>query len=125
MKNVPQFASKRIYEPVSEADGQRVLIDRLWPRGISKDKAAIALWLKEVTPSTALRQWLHSEPEGLGEFARRYRLELDQQPEAVQQLLDMARTGPVTLISAVKDFDRSHVRVLLEYLQDTLNARKK
>ncbi len=111
------FRVKRIYDPVEAGDGLRVLIDRLWPRGVSRERAAVGLWLKEVTPSTELRQWLHSEPEGWPEFARRYRLELAQQPEAVAQLLKAARSSPVTLLSTVKDFEHSHVSVLVGLLQ--------
>lgn len=117
MGRSPAFQAKRIYDPVSPADGLRVLIDRLWPRGISKDKAAIDLWLKDVTPSTGLRQWFHSEPDGWMEFARRYRMELEQQPAAIRRLIDAAQAGPVTLVSAVKDMERSHVSVLLALLQ--------
>ena len=100
------FRVKRIYDPVEAGDGLRVLIDRLWPRGVSKERAAVGL-----------RQWLHSEPEGWPEFARRYRLELAQQPEAVAQLLKAARSSPVTLLSTVKDFEHSHVSVLVGFLQ--------
>lgn len=116
MKKTAAFLAKRIYDAPEEADGLRVLVDRLWPRGITKEKAVVHLWLKDVTPSSELRQWIHHDPTQWDEFRRRYFAELDQHPDAVQQLRDAAGEQTVTLLSAVKDLARSHVSVLLEYL---------
>lgn len=125
MKARPDFRIKRVYDPVSAADGLRVLVDRLWPRGVSKEKATIDLWLKDITPSTRLRQWFHDEPSEWETFSHRYRLELEQQPLAVQQLLDAIQGHPVTLITAVKDTKHSHLSVLLAFLQERQALLKK
>lgn len=118
MQQASGFFIKRIYEPPAASDGLRVLVDRLWPRGVSKADARLDLWLKEVAPSTALRRWLHSDPSRWQEFAKRYEQELAQQPEALAQLRRTAQRGAVTLLSAVKDIPHSHVPVLLAHLQD-------
>lgn len=117
MKKTLNFLTKRIYEAPEKSDGFRVLVDRLWPRGITKERAAVDLWLKDVTPSNELREWIHHESDDWAEFARRYHHELDQHPEAVEQLRQAARSGPVTLLSAVKDIGKIHVPALLDYLR--------
>jgi uncharacterized protein YeaO (DUF488 family) len=111
------FTIKRIYDAASPDDGLRVLVDRLWPRGLRKEDAAIDLWLKTVTPSGELRKWIHAEPEHWAEFRQRYFAELEQQPEAVQELREMGRSGRVTLLTAAKNIEQNHVLVLREYLQ--------
>ena len=85
---------KRVYEPAEEADGFRVLVDRLWPRGETKEKARVALWLKEVAPSTELRRWFHHEERLFDEFAARYRAELDANGELVEQRLLVVEPAP-------------------------------
>lgn len=94
---------KRVYEAPSPDDGMRVLVDRLWPRGLSKEKAAVDLWLKELAPSTELRKWFGHAPEKWEEFQQRYRQELVQQPEALQRLSELAAGGPVTLLFGAKE----------------------
>lgn len=97
------LALKRAYEPAEANDGTRVLIDRLWPRGVSKDHAAIDLWLKELAPSTALRTWFGHDPARWAEFKRRYAEEVLQHPEPFAQLHALARKGRVTLVYAARD----------------------
>lgn len=93
---------KRIYEPRTPDDGVRVLVDRLWPRGISKSRAALDLWLKDAAPSTALREWFEHRPERWAEFQRRYREEL-RDSAAIDQLREISRTQRVTLLYAARD----------------------
>ncbi|MFZ5792348.1 MAG: DUF488 domain-containing protein [Pseudomonadota bacterium] len=89
---------KRVYEPVSPDDGTRILIDRLWPRGLAKAEAAIDRWLKEIAPSNELRHWYGHEPSRWLEFQRRYARELSDQAALLEELRDLARKGPVTLL---------------------------
>ena len=107
---------KRAYEPASPEDGQRVLVDRLWPRGLSKERAAIDLWLKEIAPSTGLRQWFGHEPQRWEEFQRRYHAELDANGEVVGQLREVIRAGKTTLIYGAKDEAHNDAVVLAAYL---------
>jgi uncharacterized protein YeaO (DUF488 family) len=107
---------KRIYDPAEAADGQRVLVDRLWPRGITKERAALSLWLKDIAPSNELRNWFHSDRQQWQEFQRRYRAELDANGESVQQLLDLMASGRVTLLYAANDAERNHAVVLADYI---------
>jgi len=106
---------KRAYEPVSDEDGQRVLIDRLWPRGISKDKAKLDQWLKDVAPSAALRKWFDHKPERWPEFQRRYRHELDTNP-AMAELRSLAKKGRLTLVYGARDEAHNDAVVLAELL---------
>ncbi|MGH3831635.1 MAG: DUF488 domain-containing protein [Pseudonocardiaceae bacterium] len=111
---------RRAYdEPVPE-DGARVLVDRLWPRGLSKDKAAFDEWCKPVAPSTALRKWYNHDPERFEEFGRRYQVELDEpeRAEAVAHLRELASRGTLTLLTATKHADISEAAVLAELLRD-------
>ena len=110
------LALKRAYEPASPADGTRVLVDRLWPRGVDKQHAAIDEWMKDIAPSTALRKWFGHDPARWAEFRRRYEAELAENP-AVGQLRDLARKGPVTLIYAARDEAHNQALVLRDYLQ--------
>src|SRR5690606_454308 len=114
---------KRVYEPVEEQDGYRVLVDRLWPRGISKSDAAINLWLKEAAPSTALRQWFNHEPEKWNEFKARYFSELDDNMPILQQLLEAAKAGTVTLIYSSRDEAHNQAVALREYLEKLMDKR--
>ena len=107
---------KRAYEPAAEGDGRRVLVDRIWPRGVSKDEARIDLWLKEVAPSTALRQWFGHKPERWAEFRKRYRHELDNNGDAVAKLRALARRGAVTLLYAARDTEHNQAVVLADFL---------
>ncbi|WP_019929361.1 DUF488 domain-containing protein [Nocardia sp. BMG111209] len=113
------FRVTRIYEAPDPADGTRILVDRLWPRGVSKQQAHVDEWARDVTPSTELRRWLHGDPEHRQrEFERRYRDELggEQQQRALTRLRELANEGAVTLVTAVKDTAHSHIPVLLEQL---------
>ncbi|MET9217725.1 DUF488 family protein [Streptomyces sp. NPDC003300] len=114
------FRVRRIYDDVDAGDGLRVLVDRLWPRGVSKERAAVDDWCKVLTPSAELRTWYHAHPDRYADFARRYRAELagPEQVPATQRLREQARAGSVTLLTAVKDPEHSHVPVLLAHLTD-------
>ena len=108
---------KRIYEQPSADDGQRVLVDRLWPRGISRETARIDDWLKEVAPSDELRRWFGHDPERWDEFRHRYRLELAGKGDLLGQLLRDADRGVVTLLFAAKDEEHNNAVVLKELLE--------
>jgi uncharacterized protein YeaO (DUF488 family) len=94
---------KRAYESPDPDDGTRVLVDRLWPRGVSKGDAAVDLWLKDLAPSTELRKWFGHDPIRWQEFRERYAAEVRQHPEPFDQLRDLARKGPVTLVYSAHD----------------------
>ena len=104
-KTAGRFRIKRIYEPASKDDGLRVLVDRLWPRGIAKKKAHIDLWLRDLSPSDALRRLLHADPAKWDEFVRAYGRELKQEPArtALADLRKLPRSRPVTLLYAARD----------------------
>lgn len=108
--------SARVYDEVSDEDGTRILVDRVWPRGIRKDDPRVGHWLKEVAPSTELRKWYGHDPEKKTEFAERYRAELKQDPAAgaLEELRELAGRGEVTLVTATKDLKLSQVPVLLQ-----------
>ncbi|MEG0821547.1 MAG: DUF488 domain-containing protein [Burkholderiaceae bacterium] len=107
---------KRAYEPAAADDGQRILVDRLWPRGISKEHAHLDLWAKEISPSTELREAFHHDPGRLADFVRAYHAELDANPSAVAQLTALARKGRLTLIYGAKDEVDNNAAVLRDYL---------
>ena len=94
---------KRAYEPPTADDGTRILIDRLWPRGVTKERAAIDQWMKDISPSTKLRQWFGHDPSRWDEFRRRYATEVHQHPELLDQLRSLARKGPITLVYSASD----------------------
>lgn len=108
---------KRIYEPCAAADGVRILVDRLWPRGISRDAAHVDFWHKDIAPSADLRKWFAHDPAKWTEFKARYRAELGGNPEAVARLAELGRRGPVTLLYAAKDEQHNHAIVLSEFMQ--------
>lgn len=112
---------RRVYDDPSPRDGARILVDRVWPRGVSKEAARLHEWCKDVAPSAVLRRWYGHRPERFAEFRRRYLAELaDPQPAAaVDRLHQMLRTGPVTLLTATKDIDHSQAAVLAELLRGT------
>jgi uncharacterized protein YeaO (DUF488 family) len=109
--------TKRIYEPADAGDGFRVLVDRVWPRGVSKAEARIDEWLKEVAPSTALRQWFAHDPAKWAEFKRRYWGELAQQAEPIGLLHEMRSTKGVTLLYGARDEWHNNAVALKEYLE--------
>jgi uncharacterized protein YeaO (DUF488 family) len=110
------IALKRVYEPANADDGFRVLVDRLWPRGVSKDEAAINLWLKDAAPSTALRQWFQHKSEKWEPFKARYFAELDSNREALAPVLKALATQKVTLVFASRETRFTHAAALREYL---------
>lgn len=109
---------KRVYDPPSGDDGQRILVDRLWPRGLSKEKAHIALWMKDIAPGDELRRWFAHDPEKFAEFRRRYEAELAASParEKLDELRSLAQAGPVTLVFAAKDTEHNNAVVLRDLL---------
>lgn len=109
-------ALKRVYDPPSRTDGKRVLVDRLWPRGLSKDEAQVDVWLKEVAPTTELRRWFGHDPQKWREFERRYRAELKHNP-AMDELREHVRNGPVTLVYAARDSMHCNAVVLKKLLE--------
>ena len=106
---------KRAYEPPAETDGTRVLVDRLWPRGVAKSRARIDLWLKEVAPSTELRKWFGHDPDKWPEFQKRYRAELKDNP-ALSELREQSRQGKITLVYAARDELHNDAVVLRQVL---------
>lgn len=110
------IALKRAYDPPDEADGVRVLVDRLWPRGLTKKSAAIDQWPKDVTPSNELRKWFHHDPDRWDEFRRRYLAELKDKGSELDELRKLAQAGPITLIYAARDTPHLHATVLRDVL---------
>jgi uncharacterized protein YeaO (DUF488 family) len=111
---------KRAYDPPASSDGYRVLVDRIWPRGVAKEGLKVDAWLKEVAPSTALRKWFGHDPKKWDEFMRRYARELEPHAAALEQLVEHARAGHVTLVFAAKDAEHNNAVALREYLQGRL-----
>jgi uncharacterized protein YeaO (DUF488 family) len=110
------FVTKRIYEPVSAGDGERILVERLWPRGVRKQDAAIDEWLKDVAPSTALRKWFGHDPSRWDDFCERYAAELDARPDVVAALRARGRRRRVTLIFSSKEERFNNAVALRDYL---------
>lgn len=113
---------KRIYDPASPDDGARILVDRLWPRGIRKDDAALTLWLKDIAPSSDLRHWFNHDPARWDEFCRRYHTELSTGGEAVHTLRDYLAKGPVTLLYAAHDTVHNNAVALADYMRKAQEA---
>lgn len=107
---------KRAYEPASPADGNRFLVDRLWPRGTKRESLALTAWLKDVAPSDALRRWFGHDPARWEAFRRRYRAEIESNPASLQPLRDALARGVVTLVYAARDETHNQATVLLEFL---------
>jgi uncharacterized protein YeaO (DUF488 family) len=114
---------KRVYEDISPTDGRRVLVDRLWPRGLSKAKLQLDAWLPEVAPSTQLRQQFAHETQAFEAFRAQYRAELAAHPEYWQGLLEPAEQGMLTLLFSARDPQLNNARVLAEFLEDELQRR--
>lgn len=112
--------TKRIYEnPVNE-DGYRVLVDQLWPRGLKKEDARIDRWVKEIAPTTELRKWYNHDPGKWTEFRRRYFEELDQHPETVSELVELARERKITFLFSSKETKLNNASALKEYIENKL-----
>ncbi len=106
---------KRVYENPDEKDGFRILVDRLWPRGMTKEKAGIDLWLKDIAPSTELRKWFDHDHEKWKEFQKKYLKELKDNKEAVNELKEHLKKGRVTLLYSAKDQEHNEAEVLKKY----------
>ena len=113
---------KRAYDPPATGDGRRVLVDRVWPRGIAKDDLQIDAWLKDLAPSTELRKWFGHDPAKWDEFRKRYARELEQRTETLEELLEKARAGRVTLIFSAKDAQHNNAVALREHLERRLRS---
>jgi uncharacterized protein YeaO (DUF488 family) len=116
---------KRAYEPVSRADGMRVLVERLWPRGVSKAELHLDGWIKDVAPSTELRRWFSHDPEKWPEFRARYFRELDSRPESWRPLLSAVRRRTVTLVYSSHDEEHNNAVALKDYLQTKERRRRR
>ncbi|MCE5308054.1 MAG: DUF488 domain-containing protein [Acidobacteriales bacterium] len=108
---------KRIYEPPDKDDGLRILVDRIWPRGMPKERAAVDLWLKDVAPSDDLRKWFGHKPDRWPEFKSRYHRELEKYKQPLKEIATNGREAPITLLYAAKDEDHNNAVALQEYLQ--------
>ena len=115
--------AKRVYDSPSPGDGYRVLIDRLWPRGLSKEKARIDEWARELAPSDELRRWFGHRPERFDEFRRRYTDELRAQADAISELRRRARTGTVTIVFGARDAEHSNAAVLVPIVKRGFSKR--
>ncbi|MBO0752287.1 MAG: DUF488 family protein [Bradyrhizobiaceae bacterium] len=116
MKSKHAVRTKRVYEPPAQDDGKRVLVDRIWPRGLTKQRAAVDVWLKEIAPSAALRTWFGHDPERWEEFRERYFEELRANSGEVARLLDLRSAGKVTLLFGAHDPERNNAAALQAYL---------
>ena len=119
------LTAKRVYEPPAPGDGARFLVERLWPRGIKKADLPLEGWCKDAAPSTALRRWFAHDPAKWPEFERRYRAELDDNPEGWRPLLEAARRGPVTLLYSAHDTGHNSAVVLKAYLEGKRSTRRR
>jgi uncharacterized protein YeaO (DUF488 family) len=116
---------KRAYEEPEDGDGKRYLVDRLWPRGLTKASLKIDGWLKEIAPSQALRRWFNHDPTKWDEFRRKYFKELDARPEFWEPLIDAARKEPITLIYSAHDTEHNNGVALAEYLKARKTTRSR
>jgi uncharacterized protein YeaO (DUF488 family) len=112
--------TKRVYEPAGAEDGIRILVDRLWPRGIAKKSLKLDTWNKDVAPSNELRKSFHHDPARWGEFQRRYLAELDNNPETWSSVVELARAGDVTLLYSAKGEKQNNAQVLKDYLESKI-----
>ncbi|ADW17610.1 protein of unknown function DUF488 [Desulfobulbus propionicus DSM 2032] len=121
----PRITLKRVYDPVGPDDGVRVLVDRVWPRGVGRDKLKADQWLREVAPSDQLRTWFHHDPDKWEEFKARYTAELRAKPEITNLLLELARERGLTLLFAARDIQHNQAVALKEYLLFRANTDTK
>ncbi len=108
---------KRVYETPSKDDGERILVERLWPRGLSKEQAKVDLWLKEIAPSAELRKWFGHDPDKWDEFRRRYEKELKGKRDLIELLRRKSKEGTITFVYAARDEERNSALVLMRFLQ--------
>ncbi|MBX3172434.1 MAG: DUF488 family protein [Candidatus Eremiobacteraeota bacterium] len=113
-----KFVTKRIYEPADARDGYRVLVDRLWPRGVSKERAELGEWAKDMAPSTELRKWFNHDPDKYAEFKTRYLKELRENPEASRVIAGWRRHEVVTLLYGARDQANNEAVALQHYLEE-------
>lgn len=120
-KKVPHIETARVYDASDSSNGVRVLVDRLWPRGVKKDKLKLDHWEKDLAPSDELRRWFGHDPDRWGEFRKRYFAELDAKPETCRELLEVCEKEPVTLLYAAKDEEHNNAVALKQYLTDKVS----
>ncbi len=113
---------KRAYDPATESDGRRILVDRVWPRGIARDDLQIDAWLKDLAPSSELRRWFGHDPAKWDEFRKRYARELEQRSDALGELVEQARAGHVTLVFGARDIEHNNAVALKEHLERRLRG---
>ena len=114
---------KRVYEDPQEMDGRRILVDRLWARGLSKEKAKVDVWIKDIAPSTELRRWYGHDPHKWAEFKKRYIAELEANPENVEAILKEVHVGIVTFLYSSKEEQLNNAAVLKEYIESIIDAK--
>jgi len=115
---------KRAYDPPSKSDGLRILVERLWPRGVTKEKAKVDLWLKEIAPSAELRNWYKHDLSKWEEFQRRYRDELVKKGEMIKEIEQMADKGPVSFVYAARDENHNSALVLKNYIESRKRQKR-
>jgi uncharacterized protein YeaO (DUF488 family) len=125
MNNYNTIEVKRVYVEKSKEDGERILVDRLWPRGLSKEKAGIAIWMKEISPSTELRQWYEHDPVKWPKFKEKYFVELDNNKAYVDKLLAELKAEKVTLLYSSKEQEINNAVALKEYLEAIITTKAK
>jgi uncharacterized protein YeaO (DUF488 family) len=121
-RHVPEIRLRRVYEPPTADDGRRLLVERLWPRGLTKAAAHIDAWLKDVAPSSELRRWYGHDPEKWTEFQRRYREEIDTHPDVLAPILNALRSGPITFVYASREERHNSATVLKEVVDERLES---
>lgn len=109
--------TKRVYDPVEPGDGYRILVDRLWPRGVSRERARLDEWARDLAPSDGLRKWFHHDPKRFAEFRKRYRKELLAHADQIDELRARARHGPVTIVYGARDTEHNDAVVIAELLR--------
>lgn len=120
----PRLQVRRVYDPPARSDGCRVLVDRIWPRGLSKEAAKLDAWIKDVAPSSELRKWFGHEPSRWVSFKHKYFRELDERGEALAQLLEACSARTLTLLFAAKDSAHNNAVALKEYLDAQIQSRR-
>ena len=122
LKGNSLLKTKRVYESAEASDGTRFLVDRLWPRGIKKEKLEMKAWLKDVAPSPALRKWFAHDPAKWQEFQNKYRAELEANPEVWKPILEAAKKGDVTLLYSARDTEHNSALLLKAFLEEYMNV---
>jgi uncharacterized protein YeaO (DUF488 family) len=119
----PRISLKRAYEPPAKSDGKRILVDRMWPRGVTKKELRLDRWAKSLAPSAQLRNWFGHDPGKWDEFKQKYFRELNKQPRAIEELATECRHGPVTLVYGAKDTHHNQAVALKQYLEEWRKVR--